>query len=379
MINKLEFPGIKNLIAVSDVNEIKEKILTLCPVTRRNIEDEGIYIFGVGKLGQLIFDFLNQIKIKIHGFADNNEIKQKFLFNSLNVISADEIPTGSIVYIASATYFHNIKEQLSDLGLTKLISHNQASVLFDGEISFPIEMYQKDLFFDLIESKQKYLDVFELLEDNESKNVFDSLVQYRLTLNHSFINDIHTKISKEYFDDDVIKLSDNETYFDIGGFDGDSAENFIKHVNQKFSSIHIFEPDAELLKKAIKRLKNDTSIFFNELGVFNKKTTLYFDITGGLDGNIAKTGSLKIETTTLDDYQNEPTFIKFDVEGVEIEAIEGAINTLKNIKPKMAVASYHLPKHLWEIPSLVKEINPTYKLKLRHYTNSVFDTIYYFM
>jgi hypothetical protein len=107
---------------------------------------------------------------------------------------------------------------------------------------------------------------------------------------------------------------------------------------------------------------------------------LYFDITGGLDGIISDSGTLKIETTTIDDYKTEiPTYIKFDVEGVEIEAINGSVNTINDSKPKMAIASYHYPKHLWEIPLLVMNLNPTYKVRLRHYTDSVFDSIFYFI
>ena len=126
------------------------------------------------------------------------------------------------------------------------------------------------------------------------------------------------------------------------------------------------------------RNKNE-DIVFNTLGIYDKQTTLYFDITGGLDGIISQSGTLKIETTTIDDYKNNPTYIKFDVEGVEIEAINGGVNTIKNQKPKLAIASYHYPKHLWEIPLLVKSINADYKLKLRHYTDSVFDSIFYFI
>jgi FkbM family methyltransferase len=165
----------------------------------------------------------------------------------------------------------------------------------------------------------------------------------------------------------------------LGGFDGDSAEHFVKHVNHKYNSVHIFEPDAVLIEKAKKRFDKNENIVFNTLGIYDKQTTLYFDITGGLDGIISQSGTLKIETTTIDDYKNNPTYIKFDVEGVEIEAINGGVNTIKNQKPKLAIASYHYPKHLWEIPLLVKSINSEYKLKLRHYTDSVFDSIFYFI
>jgi FkbM family methyltransferase len=376
----LVYQGINQLKSLKSSQEIVDSILLNIPVSKIEIETNGVYIFGVGKLGQRIFDFLSNVGITINGFIDNNSEKQKSKFNNLIVYSADKISNQAIVYIASATYFNPILNQLKTLGFTKLFSHSQAGILFLDSEKFPIEMYQENLTEDLFINRENYLKVFDLLDDSESKNVFDKLIQYRLSLNHKFIIEVHTSLSKEYYDKDVIELSENESFFDVGGFNGDSAENFIKYVKEQYKSVHIFEPDQALINQAKDRLNKYPNITFNSLGIYDKQTTLYFDITGGLDGIISDSGTLKIETTTIDDYKTEiPTYIKFDVEGVEIEAINGSVNTINDSKPKMAIASYHYPKHLWEIPLLVMNLNPTYKVRLRHYTDSVFDSIFYFI
>ena len=374
------YSGIEKLKLVSSAKEINEDILSHLPISKKEIETKGVYVFGVGKLGQRIFDFLSSRGIKIIGFVDNNLDKQKIKFNTLSVFSPREIDKNALVYIASATYFNPIYKQLLGVGFTKLFSHQQAGILFLGETGFPVEMYQENLTEDLFTNKDKHLQVFDLLEDDESKRVFDNLISFRLTLSQKYIDAVYTKIEKEYFDSSVIELGENEVYIDAGGFDGDSAENFIKFVNKKYKSVHIFEPDLALLDKAKKRLKDFGHIAYNPTGIYDKKTTLYFDVTGGLDGIISNQGTVKIDTISIDEYTDaQPTYIKIDIEGVEIEALNGAVNTLKTLKPKLAIASYHYPKHLWEIPLLVKSINPTYKLKLRHYTDSVFDSIFYFM
>ncbi len=374
------YNGIEKLKSFSSTKEINESILSYIPVSKKDIETKGVYIFGVGKLGQRIFDFLSSKEIKILGFIDNNQERQKTKFNNLPVLSPDAVDKEALVYIASATYFNPIYKQLLGLGFTKLFSHQQAGILFLNETSFPIEMYQENLTDDLFANKDKYLQIFDLLEDDESKRVFDSLISFRLTLNQKYIDAVYTKIEKEYFDSSVIELGENEVYIDAGGFDGDSAENFIKFVNNKYKSVHIFEPDLALLNKAKVRLKEFDRITYNPIGIYDKKTTLYFDVTGGLDGIISNQGTVKIDTISIDEYKDvQPTYIKFDIEGVEIEALNGAKNTIKTSKPKLAIASYHYPKHLWEIPLLVKSINPSYKIKLRHYTDSVFDSIFYFI
>lgn len=373
------YNGIEKLRTSDSVESINAEILKNIPVTKDELKQQGAFIFGVGKLGQRVYDFLTSVNIKVHAFVDNNAEKQKSLFNTLPVVSSASLKNDAIVYIASATYFNPIYKQLLNQGLVKLISHLQTGILFYGENKFPTEMYQENLTDDLFANKNKYLEVFQMLEDDESRRVFDNLLLFRLSLDQRFIDEIHTQISKEYFDRSVVDLGQNEVYFDVGGFDGDSAENFIKFVDGKYKGVHIFEPDQGLLDKANARLKNYHNVFYNPLGIYDKKTTLYFDVTGGLDGIISNQGTVSIETTTIDEYTADvPTYIKFDVEGVEIEAINGSVSTIKNTKPKMAIASYHYPKHIWQIPLLVKELNPAYKLKLRHYTDSVFDSIFYF-
>ena len=376
------YKGLEKLKGTKSVEEINTSILANIPFTKDELKQKGVFIFGVGKLGQRVYDFLISANIKVYAFVDNNAEKQKHTFNDLPVIPSADLKKDAIVYIASATYFNPIYKQLLKQGLVNLMSHLQAGIMFYGEKNFPTEMYQEHLTEDLYSNKTNYQQVFDLLEDEGSKKVFDNILSFRFSFDQKFIDENHTQISKEYFDNEVIELGQDEVYFDLGGFDGDSAENFIKFVDGNYKSVHIFEPDQGLIDKATVRLNGRRNLYFNALGIYDKKTTLFFDVTGGLDGIISNQGSVRIDTTTIDEYSHDhdkPTYIKFDVEGVEIEAIHGGVSIIKHTKPKLAIASYHYPKHLWEIPLLVKQLNPAYKLRLRHYTDSVFDSIFYFI
>jgi hypothetical protein len=72
---------------------------------------------------------------------------------------------------------------------------------------------------------------------------------------------------------------------------------------------------------------------------------------------------------TLDDFVKEHNiervdFIKIDTEGSEREIIKGARETIKNFKPRMAIAAYHLPDDKEVIPELVLSIRDDYRFKL---------------
>ena len=73
--------------------------------------------------------------------------------------------------------------------------------------------------------------------------------------------------------------------------------------------------------------------------------------------------------TLLYDEPNRPTFIKMDIEGAELEALEGARKIIERDKPKLAISCYHgMPnKHLWEIPYWIKTNFPDYRLHIRQH------------
>lgn len=75
----------------------------------------------------------------------------------------------------------------------------------------------------------------------------------------------------------------------------------------------------------------------------------------------------QIDIVKLDDYLagQKVTFIKADIEGMEVQALRGARELIKNQKPKMAICIYHLPWDIYKIPMLVKELNCKYKFKIR--------------
>ena len=55
-----------------------------------------------------------------------------------------------------------------------------------------------------------------------------------------------------------------------------------------------------------------------------------------------------------------------DVEGFEREAIWGAAQTIAHYTPKLMISLYHRNEDIFELPLLIKMLNPNYKLYIRH-------------
>jgi hypothetical protein len=66
-----------------------------------------------------------------------------------------------------------------------------------------------------------------------------------------------------------------------------------------------------------------------------------------------------------------------DVEGSEMEALSGAIETIKKHKPKLAVAVYHRREDIIEIPKFIQSIREDYKFYLRIHREVADDVILY--
>ncbi len=138
-----------------------------------------------------------------------------------------------------------------------------------------------------------------------------------------------------------------------------------------------FEPDKESFLKAKERLKDFNNIKFINKGLYSRAEVLRFNSLGGLGSNIGENGDTEIEVAAIDDVlDRKANYIKMDIEGAELEALKGAQKQLEQ-GAQLAVSLYHKSRDIWEIPEYIKSINPAYNFYLRHYTNSIFETVLY--
>jgi FkbM family methyltransferase len=114
-------------------------------------------------------------------------------------------------------------------------------------------------------------------------------------------------------------------------------------------------------------------------GLWGKRGKLAFSASGTTASRLADYGNVCVDVTSIDDLlDGKPvTFIKMDIEGAEIEALKGAAKSIKKYKPKLAICAYHEMGDFIEIPMLINELNPGYRLYLRHYSPGRRNTVCY--
>ena len=96
--------------------------------------------------------------------------------------------------------------------------------------------------------------------------------------------------------------------------------------------------------------------------------------------SVGGSGSSVVSVVELDSAlaSFDPTFIKFDVEGFESEALMGASRLLSRTRPILAVSAYHEQSHLWSIPLLLSSLLPErYEFFLRPHGSESWDLVCY--
>jgi FkbM family methyltransferase len=176
----------------------------------------------------------------------------------------------------------------------------------------------------------------------------------------------------------IIKTEKGDYVIDGGGCWADTALYFANEVGRDgkvFSfefipnNIKIFETNTSLnqeLKETIELIKNplwkdsNTKLYFKDFGPGSKVSMVPSEDLEGecdtacIDDLVGRKGLKKID------------FIKMDIEGAEMNALKGALVTIKKFRPKLAIALYHSAEDFERIPLLIKEMVPEYKFYFSH-------------
>jgi hypothetical protein len=123
---------------------------------------------------------------------------------------------------------------------------------------------------------------------------------------------------------------------------------------------------------AKENLQNVTRLYLRNAGVSNENGEFPMWDSGDNiqfgSNRLNANGNVMARVVRIDDdIPEDVTFIKMDIEGAEIDALNGAIRQIQKNKPKLAISLYHKLPDLLDIPKLVKSFVPEYKLYLRHH------------
>lgn len=328
---------------------------------------QDIYVFGNGRYGQLVSELCRKKNIPVKGFINSSNYGQVQDKNALIIISS-LFSNYTIFQLLQSQGFSNLLPFL--VLFAKYDSYLNEHTAFDESL--------EDYLLDISVNKDEYLKSLQLFNDEKSQETFKFLMNRRLDYDYSKPFSDSNPFAWMYFENAIMTIGKEEVFIDGGGYTGDTSLKFIKIYGENYKKIFIFEPCKENFSKARETLRNYNNIIFINKGINNENKTLYLDTNLEKIGcYLNQDGNESVETVSLDSVIDGPvSFIKFDIEGYEKRGLLGAKNIIENYKPKLSICSYHKPRDLWELPQVIKKLNPDYKLYLRIYENTLESVIY---
>ena len=159
--------------------------------------------------------------------------------------------------------------------------------------------------------------------------------------------------------------TEGDIAIDGGAYDGATSRDFA----MQGAEVYAFEMSAENYKKCLERAEKYNFVVEN-LGLSIREGEEFY-IEGGTTSSKGH-GNSVAKFTDLDTYVNKKNlprvdYIKLDIEGAELDMLQGAAKTIARWKPKMAVSAYHKLEDLWTLALYIKSIRPDYEFQFRHY------------
>ncbi len=353
------------------------------PAENKIDSNDLLVIYGAGNFGKDICQFAKDKGFQVIAFLDKKAFPGQtildipvFLPESVDLIKVQKHNSTVLMAIHNRNVeLLSVIENLKQIGFTRILN--------------PVEFY--DSFSDQLENRywltspfsyqnwrEEIENGFHIWEDDFSRSLYVALLTQRITGDYSVLP--FPDPDYQYFPPTIPPWKYPLRFVDCGAYDGDTLRH-MKTNNIIFEGIAAFEPDLGNFKKLSEYIStewNSLALLF-PCGVHSATDQLLFASDGGEGGKISEAGSTIIPVVALDDvlYNFNPSLIKMDIEGAEIEGLLGAKNMIKQDRPGLAVCVYHLPQHLWKIPGMIKRWDLGYKFYLRTHAYSGFDVVLY--
>lgn len=370
----------------SELMKIVDAVIQVHPFSDKGMIDpedilagyRPIFLYGAGRFAQSVIENWEKINRKPDFCVDSNpvtwgkSIKGIFILSPEALFECKEPP----LVVVTAMINSSIQEQLADYGIPCLFAER------NGKVGYLPGHHLRDKF-------DSFKRVWGMLADEYSRQTFLAVAKARIfqcfnfeMLGSPFLN--HVAVGSQYFPKDIFGFSPNEMWVDCGAYDGDflvSGYMLMHQLGYPPVRAHAFEADSL-----------NTERLCRTIAIYHLKDVIIHHIlVGAKDGwcenpdfnncrQEKDRNTFSVQTSRLDTVLagSEVNYIKMDIEGAELNALEGAFITIEKWRPKLAICMYHETAHLLDIPLFINSNFQDYKIYIRHHSsNSLWETVCY--
>ncbi len=234
----------------------------------------------------------------------------------------------------------------------------------DGRFSFAIPdvpLYGNGL-FDRAYATEHSDELYEarsLLSDEESKELFDDSVLYRLTGKMKYLRRTE-RVEDSYRS--IFAGRDIVAAVDGGAYRGETSRMW-REVFPALEKIYAVEPDARTAAKFEPPAGCEVGLVNAALTDFCGEETFHSSSSrgAGIAGKNRRGRDETVRCVTLDSVvTGRVDLIKLDVEGFEERALRGAKRLMTEYAPSLAVSLYHRTDDIWKLPLMINNFSRDY-------------------
>lgn len=321
-------------------------------------ESRPILLYGMGNGADMIIERLNSFGIEYKDVYASDEFVRGHHFHGKKVLKYSEAEEKYGDFISLMTFA--VKD---DATISRVYEMSKKHPLFS--LTVPVAgdgLFTREF---VKENEDKFDKAFSMLCDDKSRETYINLLNFKISGKLEYLIPSFSEKSEVY--ENILKLENDEVIADLGAYNGDTVAEFISSAKGNIKKIYALEPDR---KNFAKLVKNTESLAFVEpfnVAAYKEDTVLKFKKAAGRQSKISDDGE-EIEAIKIDSLlKEEITLLKMDIEGSELDAIEGAKNTIKTHKPKLYICAYHRNEDMFSIPLAINEIRDDYKFYFRQH------------
>ena len=313
-----------------------------------------IVLYGMGDGADKIIALLNKYSIVLSGvFVSDGFVRDKS-FHEHKLCSYSDMCSSFDDFLVLVSFGTSLPDVMANI----------IRISKERELYAPYVPVIGDGIFDRAYLNEHIADfefIYDALADDKSRHTFQSILNYRITGDISYLSACESATDDIYR---LLDLSDDEVYCDLGAYNGDTVSEFIAHIKE-YRKIYAVEPDKKTFKKLEKSTEQYQNIHLFNAAAYSHSSGVSFDMRSGRNSKMNGEGII-IPSVSIDECFSDATYIKMDIEGAELKTLHGAESTLTNNSPKLLISCYHRIEDLFSIPQKVLNINNKYKLYMSH-------------
>lgn len=306
-----------------------------------------VLMYGMGNGADKILKELDARGIEISDFFASDGFVRGHFFHSKKVLSYNEAKEKYGSFIVLLAFGSSLDDVVDNI---KKIASEQELYAPDVPVCGG-ELFDSDFYNQNYES---ILRAYNSLADDTSKEIFSAVINFKLSGDIRFLTDTVC--------DDGMSLFDFSSYrvcVDAGAYRGESSEEMLA-LGQSIEKIYALEPDAKTFAKLTRYASERPQLIPLMCGAWKESGEGHFTSQGNRNSSFVSGSGVLTKLEKIDNIvcEDEPDYIKYDVEGCESEALDGSRDAILSNSPDLLVSVYHTSKDIF---SLVNKISDNFR------------------